>query len=461
MAFYGSNSYYGDAGEYHCTPYNTNNGYDIVPILDSISYNDYDFSDSKFIEHEPTDHHHGVYDPFLTQSQVNYCTYNFSEPKFLEYNPTPSSISYSDYEFSDSKFIEYEPIDHHRGAYDPFQTQSHVNNYCAYNFSEPKFLEYNPTPSATSYFYSQTQYLVSNSTLERVDTDYEEYDPTPYDGGYDIALTYGKSLPHSDEICYPRSALGANGLNGKKDSGEVLAKPPNGSKPEANGLNGKNDTGEVLAKPPNGSKPEANGLNGKNDAGEVLAKPPNGSKPSTGIEEEHKAFGGLDNGDEGQNEKILDSKLSEEKEGYVCDDNYPWSGYDYGVGNRRSEDNCYGCGYDNQVPQAPYGYGSDALDLCESLFGYWPCLYWEDRKRYGSREIGDGERKESLWNGAADYVFGGAYSNGEWRNGRGSNYGDVSYGYERHYQEEPLIGQVKSEESSLLQHFLIFEDYNN
>ncbi|GJN22253.1 hypothetical protein PR202_gb09805 [Eleusine coracana subsp. coracana] len=33
--------------------------------------------------------------------------------------------------------------------------------------------------------------------------DFDEYDPTPYNGGYDIALTFGRPLPPSDETCYP------------------------------------------------------------------------------------------------------------------------------------------------------------------------------------------------------------------------------------------------------------------
>ncbi|XP_010258266.1 PREDICTED: uncharacterized protein At5g39570-like [Nelumbo nucifera] len=36
--------------------------------------------------------------------------------------------------------------------------------------------------------------------------DFDEYDPTPYGGGYDIVVTYGQSLEPSDEICYPISS---------------------------------------------------------------------------------------------------------------------------------------------------------------------------------------------------------------------------------------------------------------
>lgn len=35
--------------------------------------------------------------------------------------------------------------------------------------------------------------------------DFEEYNPHPYQGGYDIALTYGNPLPPFSGICYPLS----------------------------------------------------------------------------------------------------------------------------------------------------------------------------------------------------------------------------------------------------------------
>lgn len=37
-------------------------------------------------------------------------------------------------------------------------------------------------------------------------TEFDEYDPTPYGGGYDIALTYGRPLPPSEETCYQPSS---------------------------------------------------------------------------------------------------------------------------------------------------------------------------------------------------------------------------------------------------------------
>ncbi|KAL7232325.1 hypothetical protein ACSBR2_010361 [Camellia fascicularis] len=36
--------------------------------------------------------------------------------------------------------------------------------------------------------------------------DFDEFDPTPYGGGYDIALTYGRPLPPSENTCYPTTS---------------------------------------------------------------------------------------------------------------------------------------------------------------------------------------------------------------------------------------------------------------
>ncbi|XP_072986005.1 uncharacterized protein [Typha latifolia] len=41
------------------------------------------------------------------------------------------------------------------------------------------------------------------------DDDFDEYNPHPYGGGYDIALTYGNPLPHSSSICYRISSPGS------------------------------------------------------------------------------------------------------------------------------------------------------------------------------------------------------------------------------------------------------------
>lgn len=79
-----------------------------------------------------------------------------------------------------------------------------------YNYSEPRTIQYNPSPHASSSsFYSQT-YYISNSIIEFNQHGFEENDPTPYGGGYNITQTYRKPLPPSDSLCYRRSTLQSN-----------------------------------------------------------------------------------------------------------------------------------------------------------------------------------------------------------------------------------------------------------
>jgi len=33
--------------------------------------------------------------------------------------------------------------------------------------------------------------------------DFDKFDPTPYDDGYDLFVTYGHPLPPSKETCHP------------------------------------------------------------------------------------------------------------------------------------------------------------------------------------------------------------------------------------------------------------------
>uniref|UniRef100_A0A5B7CB79 Uncharacterized protein n=1 Tax=Davidia involucrata TaxID=16924 RepID=A0A5B7CB79_DAVIN len=314
--------------------------------------------------------------------------------------PTQDSISLFSYE---PKFIEYDPSDY-GGTYDPHLTRTEIN-YSTYNFSEPKCIEYNPTPHGTGYFSSETQYIVSYSTSEINESDFVEYDMTP--GGYDIAQTYGKPLPPSDEICYPPSMSEPNELYQKDDIDGDGNQPTKAIEDEQQFHDG------------------------------------GGDQPTKAIEEERQSHGGggdrLSNGYD-QLEKPSDSNKGEETEVYTCDDNYPWSAYGYG--------------YNNQVPQPPYGYVSDAMDFCESIFGYWPCLSREDWKSHGGQEVADEESIDDHWKSARDYLFGSTHSYGEPRNGGGS-YGDFSssYSYKRHYQEPPLY-----RENSCLQQFRIFED---
>lgn len=81
------------------------------------------------------------------------------------------------------------------------------------------------------------------------DADFPEYDPTPYDGGYDAESVYGKSTAPSEKSCYPPHRDGDDNTdlsslrNGDDDNLSVISaygvelpedlyKPPEMAKPK-------------------------------------------------------------------------------------------------------------------------------------------------------------------------------------------------------------------------------------
>ncbi|XP_059438948.1 uncharacterized protein At5g39570-like [Corylus avellana] len=270
----------------------------------------------------------------------------YPNPYSSSYDSSPSLalMPYSSYESNkNNQFFEYnaEPA-----SYSP-QSYSSMAYYSSFPM-EPRFLQYTQNPS-------QTQFVISYSTVDFDDSEFEEYDPTPYGGGYDLAQTYGKPLPPSDEICYPRDRSTAPADQIAVGSPSLAL--PSDQKEET-------DDGEA-------PKPGANG----------------------GHEEEKQVYGVLGEG---------------------------------------SQENHGGDDYDKLVPQyTPSGYGLEAMDLCESLFGYWPCLAREKRR---CSDCGQEQCADEGGSSAADYLFGSSYPYGE-RRGVGGGYGDPNYGYQMQYYQ--------------------------
>ena len=48
--------------------------------------------------------------------------------------------------------------------------------------------------------------MASWSRNDAAVADFDDFDPTPYSGGYDITLTFGRPLPPSEETCYAPNA---------------------------------------------------------------------------------------------------------------------------------------------------------------------------------------------------------------------------------------------------------------
>ncbi|CAN0852576.1 hypothetical protein LINGRAHAP2_LOCUS5351 [Linum grandiflorum] len=217
------------------------------------------------------------------------------------------------------------PHHHYDSAIYHYESRAANYNYYAYE----------QLPSLTHYAESNpTQSIVLSEFNE---TDFEEYDSTPYGGGYDLAQTYGNPLPQSDKTCYPRSTAG----NMIPSAPVAVAAGPISSAPQ------------VEIRKPIEPKIEE-------------------SKPK-----------------EMEMEEMVELEAVKE-EAEVGE---------YGYGSD-------GIGYAGRVPS---GYGLETVDLCESLFGYWPCL---EKSRRESERYGKGGEDycRGEWNEtAADYLFGSSY----------------------------------------------------
>ncbi|KAK9081742.1 hypothetical protein Syun_031188 [Stephania yunnanensis] len=186
------------------------------------------------------------------------------------------------------------------------------------------------------------------------ETDFAEYDPTPYSGGYDIAATYGAPLAPSVSTCYPHS----------------LSKPPNGSSEDPV------NKSEVV---------QAITSSHDHESGLDQAKPAED-------DEEEKSSSGSNNSN---GNRLVDPSLDYLGNGYgVYGGDY---GYDYGYG-------VYG------------SYSRDDLGPCAALFDYWPCLYRKDKMSFCDQQ--NDQVKNfcgNQWESAVDYLFGGWNPHGEIR----------------------------------------------
>ncbi|XP_021899598.1 uncharacterized protein LOC110815926 [Carica papaya] len=289
------------------------------------------YYDNNYLDHE---HHHllttyaGKYETAPSQALTVYSSYDFSDNDFFQSDPTPYS-----------------------GVYDPAMTISKAR-YSLSTSRESKHVAYHPVSFNNTQ--NQNPFTIFFSIQEFNQPDFQEYDPTPYDGGFDLAATYGKPLPPSTGICYPPSLM--DPTDSSDDfSYDSIESPYGKDQAEASDSAGKPLDGTKLI-PDN--KPEKQSQN------------KNGSISS---------------------EKNKPSELKADND---CHNDQP------GL--------CQGnCDYYKEVPEiVPAGYDLEAIDICESLFGYFPCLS-QYKSCINHQESLDYE--DCIWNGAADYLFGSSY----------------------------------------------------
>ncbi|CAK8530422.1 unnamed protein product [Lathyrus sativus] len=310
-------------------------------------------------------------------SGSDYGEYNFNSYTLnYNYNQVPSNYDYNqpNYGYDSSSYFSDPSYSYH--SYNNHQTIA----YSTTSFSDPKYLVYDPN-------YGMTQLVLSYSTLEFNEPAFDEYDPTPYGGGYDIVETYGKPQPPSEKICYPRSASTSNPI-------PVPTPIP---------------IPVLVPVPSEDAKIEEKVIKPQNETIDQIAVEKPKTQDNT-IKETIEAYEG--------EEESEDSDYSKEND-VEEDDN---------------DDNNSGSSYEKEVTskyEYPSGYGLETVDICESLFGYWPCLAKMKRENCCNGGINrENHCQENMWKGTADYLFGNPYPYGGRRD---DDYGgEFFYDYERH-----------------------------
>lgn len=309
-----------------------------------------------------------------------YCEGDYSVSPYSQPISNTFPSDYSGYCEGDYSVSSYSQPVSHTFSYD---YSGYGVNEPETDYGEPKYLRYDPVPHYVGYFPSETKFTVSYSQAECTEPEFDEYDPTPYDGGYDQTLTYGKPLTPSDLTCYPRSLPQSDAVPLENFDFNSIPSPY-----------GKDDP--LPVKPSTGSKSPDPKTDREVDSGkDVAIVEPIGDYSSS--EDENVLESGGGSGDysssSSEDEKVLES-----------------GGGGGGGGDFES------------VSQIPYGSGLEAMDICDGLFGYWPCL---EKKAREQRMIQCQNcvqvRRKDPWETAADYIFGSV----------------VPYDYDNHHHQSP------------------------
>ncbi|XP_074270014.1 uncharacterized protein LOC141592992 [Silene latifolia] len=363
------------------------------------------------------------------------------------------------------------------------------------------------------YYYDpvSTQFVISYNISEKEANDlvFKEYNPEPYHGGYDINETYGKALPPSIDICYPPTKINPN-LSVPLPYGKEEPKLEAESKPETNLIGSDEDEDfedededdndgkqEILQNVEGEEKPksilvlEENVIDSEEDEDEdedqdedededededkdkdkdtdgkqeILQNFEGEEKPKSILVLEENVIDSEEDEDEDEDEdqdededededeededngeQVIMPTLEGGKEDIASKVNV---GHEKEEGNRGNED-----GYGKEIRrQITPGYGMEAIDICEGLFGgYFPCLLKKNKGGSCKQCGGSGVKLRNMdeyecWQGTVDYFFGNPNPYGGSMPEKGS-YGDPMLSYQRYYPQESIVGEVKYEEN--------------
>ncbi|TMW91841.1 hypothetical protein EJD97_013825 [Solanum chilense] len=253
--------------------------------------------------------------------------------------------------------------------------------------------------------------------------EFDEYDETPYGGGYDIKVTYGNPIPPSEETCYPLSSESddfdhdrphyASSAEPSAYGDEALDNEyQNYSKPKTRPSRSRHEDGDEDENPrrkPGMNRPSGGGYGGESEYNEQSSEY---NEPSSDY---RSGYGRKNDDDEYGSRQRRKSEDEEENTDYG-------SGY-----GRRQTDSEYGSGYGrNNEHEENSGYGRKT-DSDEYGSGYGRNNEYEENSGYGRKtdtdEYGSGYRKK----------------NSEYEEER-QEYGSSGYGKTTNYGEEEDSG---------------------
>lgn len=373
---------------------------------------------------------------YYPQSQINYPDSNFNDPRYFYYN------------------------------YPTYDSRSSVSYYSnEYHYAPSKSLvAYSTTPGDGYYYYddktlSALQSVVYRSVSKPIeDLEFEEYDPDPYDGGYDMVRTYGKPLSTDDKICYPRSSFNPNaphpdalpftpvfapyGNNQGVGDGAVVEK-----KNDRSGSDSKQQKEELDGKGSDHGGLGGSGVGGAGTAAGAGAIAVIASGVGAGGVSAHDNNTGMREGvvedaddetgdDEDDDDYFSDGTEEEDTANHELSLEATKEDEMSTVKPPSQEDEMRE--YGKKVYNMPPGCGLDSLDLCEGFFGYWPCLSKMTRDEPTIGHGNDYNRQGNLvaddqWQMTADYLFGDP---NPYAHGSGGYEGPVQ-AYHRDYYQEP------------------------
>jgi len=355
------------------------------------------------------------------------------------YSNEQYSIRYDQNQYCNTQF--------HSNPYQHLPSQSLIVYHCNSAYDHPEI-----SPQKSSDFIdpiSTTGFVVSYSNTEpKTDLEFEEFDPEPFKGGYNMTETYGKPLPPSEEICYPPSKFdptppppspygkGEQNLDippvkeqektqvvdqhqaseFDEDEEEEDHYDDDDGDDDEEQEQGEENRGVLVAPPLPGKVDQSI------DQGD--AKPGNGPFVNEQAREEERAS---KHDQEEEEEEAEEGEEEEEEE----------ENRDYNSDEGRVEEK-------KPVRQIPPGYGLEALDLCEGVFGgYFPCLRKKKQENGGNQgssgsTVGAGTEDANgyCWKTTMDYLFGDPdpYARAM---------PDPIYGYQRYYPQQPISEQVE------------------